>query len=66
MFSSTHSRPWKYMGVSGQLHSPAAYPKERGPGTNLREGWLGPRGSLIFEEQKQSLAPTRQVNPGSS
>jgi hypothetical protein len=26
---------------------------------------VGPRGSLIFEEQKKSLAPTRHVNPGS-
>lgn len=65
MFSSTHSRPWQYMGVSSLLHSPAAYPKDRTPGTHLIEGWVGPRGSLIFEEHKQPLAPTRQLNSGS-
>jgi hypothetical protein len=65
MFSSSHSSPWHYMGVSSLLHSPAAYPKDRAPGTHLIEGWVGPRGSLIFEEQKKSLALNRNVNAGS-
>ena len=62
MFSCSHSLLWHYMGVSSQLHSPAAYPKDRAPGTHLIEGWVRPRGSLIFEEQKKSLALNRNVN----
>lgn len=65
MFSFTHSSPWHYMGLSSQLHSPAAYPKDRAHGTHSIEGWVGPRGTLIFEEQKKSLALNRDVNPGS-
>jgi hypothetical protein len=33
------------MGVGGQRHAPAAYPRER-PGTRGIGGWVGPRAGL--------------------
>lgn len=58
MFSSPHIPHLGIIqGVSRKLHSPAAYPKDRAPGTHLTEGWVVPRGSLISEEKKKIPCP---------
>jgi hypothetical protein len=47
---ATHSRPRHWMGVSGQLHVPAAlFPLERTPGTHCTGGWVGVRAGLDTE-----------------
>jgi hypothetical protein len=44
------------MEVSGQLHAPAALPRETAPGTHWIGGWVGPQGrSGRGGEEKISL-----------
>jgi hypothetical protein len=50
----THSRPWQWMGVSGQRHTPVAlYPRGKGP---LRAG-------LDTEDRGKIICPCRGSNP---
>jgi hypothetical protein len=47
----THSRPRRWMGVSGQRHAPTAlYPRGRTPGTHWIGGWVGLRAGLDTED----------------
>jgi hypothetical protein len=60
----THSWPRHYMGVSGQLHAPAALcPRERTPGTHCTGGWVGLRAGLDTEARGKILCPCRGSNP---
>ena len=43
------------MEVSGQLHTPAALPKEKSPGTHWKGGSVGPRIGLEDEEEVDLL-----------
>jgi hypothetical protein len=53
------------MGISGQLHAPAAlYPRERTYDTHCTGGWLGPRAGLDTEARGKILFLRRGVNSG--
>jgi hypothetical protein len=39
------------MGVSGQLHDPAALPPGKRPGTHFIGGWVGPKAGLGWQKQ---------------
>jgi hypothetical protein len=51
------------MEVSGQLHAPAALPKERAPFAHCIGGWVGPRAGLDAVEKKKYLAPAENQTP---
>jgi hypothetical protein len=53
------------MEVSGQLHAPAAYPRERAPRTHWIGGWMGPRAVLDAVVKKIISSPRRELNPRS-
>jgi hypothetical protein len=55
------------MGVSGQLHAPAAFtPGDTAPGTHCVGGWLGLRADLDVMEERKISCPWRESNPDSS
>jgi hypothetical protein len=50
--------------VSGQLHAPAALPRERDPGTYWIGGWVGSRASLgTVEKRKLLILPRLELRP---
>jgi hypothetical protein len=55
------------MGVSGQLHAPAAlYPRERAPGTHWMGGWVGLEPSWMQWLEEKYSAPIGDLNPDCS
>ena len=56
------------MGVSGQLHAPAALPQGKKPGTHITGDWVGFRAGL-GSVRKISFPPgfdPRTIKPGNS
>jgi hypothetical protein len=51
------------MEVSGQLHSPAAYTRERAPAIHWIEGWVRPRAGLDAVVRRKIPSPYRDSNP---
>ena len=51
------------MRVGGQIHSPAALPPGKGPGTHCTAGWVGPRFGL---DDCGKPRPHRDSIPGPS
>jgi hypothetical protein len=50
--------------VSGQLHAPAALPRERAPGTHFIGGWVDPRAGLDdMEKWKFLTLPELELPP---
>jgi hypothetical protein len=51
--------------VSGQLHTPAAFPPRKEPAvTHWIGGWVGPRAVWTFCRRGHCLASCRESNPG--
>jgi hypothetical protein len=50
------------MEVSGQLHAPAATPRERAPGIHWIGGWVGPRDVLDAVVKRKIPNPLRESN----
>jgi hypothetical protein len=50
------------MQVSGQLHTPAALPSGRSPGTHWIGGWVGPRAGLDAVVKRKIPTPYRDSN----
>jgi hypothetical protein len=55
MYRSTFSWPRHELEVSGQLHAPAALPRERAPGTHFIGSWVDPRAGLEDMEKWKLL-----------
>jgi hypothetical protein len=55
------------MEVCGELHAPAALPRERASGTHWIGGWVGPRTVLdvVVNRKIPSPPPPRESNPRS-
>jgi hypothetical protein len=51
------------MEVNGELHAPAAYPRERAPGTHWIGGRVGPRAVLDAVVKRKIPSPRRESNP---
>jgi hypothetical protein len=60
-YSSTHSKPWHYMEVSGQLLAPATLPSaEKLVPIEWKAGW-DPESVLTFLRREKSLVPTKNL-----
>jgi hypothetical protein len=51
------------MGWGGQRHAPATLPPEKNPGTQCREGWVGPMAGLDDYREKKISFPHLGSNP---
>jgi hypothetical protein len=51
------------MEVRGQLHAPAALPRETDRDTHCIRAWVGPRAGLDVMEERKISCPYRDSNP---
>ena len=58
VWSSTHAKPRRYIGITFQRHAPASLPPRKGSGTHCRKSSMGSRAHMNGYGEEKVCVPT--------